>query len=183
MYFKNIFQELETALATPAKGLGSVPSIHMAAHNCLYLEFWGIWHPFLASMGPAHTRYTNIHATPIHIKIKKKSNIYNIKYTLTHKHTHLSKLNNWPGTSRMVTMLCAWKQAGTLAQGWWWISVIPVLAEVEDHTFYDSLGYTTRQLKKKKGLGYHTYILLVPITIATFMLLFIYFTFVYNGRG
>lgn len=38
------------ALAALPEDPGSVPSTHMAAHNCLKLQFQGIWH-----------HYTDIH--------------------------------------------------------------------------------------------------------------------------
>lgn len=46
--------------------LGSVPSMHLAAHNCLELQFRGIQCCFLISVGPLHT-------CGIHTHIKKNN--------------------------------------------------------------------------------------------------------------
>ena len=43
------------ALPSPVEDLGLVPSTHMAAHNCLGLQFPGIRRPLLASADTKHT--------------------------------------------------------------------------------------------------------------------------------
>jgi hypothetical protein len=52
----------DTLLEDP--GLG--PSTHVAAHNCLYLQFYGIWCPFLVSPGTRHTSGTQTYMQAKH---------------------------------------------------------------------------------------------------------------------
>jgi len=55
---RGLAQQLRALAALP-EDLGSIPNNHIAAHNCLQLQFQGIQHP-----------HTDIHAgkTPMHMK-------------------------------------------------------------------------------------------------------------------
>jgi hypothetical protein len=63
-------QLLKARTALP-ENLGLVSFTHVKAHNCLWLQFQGTWHPLMVSMESAHMQYTaeythkSIHTSPL----------------------------------------------------------------------------------------------------------------------